>query len=288
MDMLISIVVNAIIFGEMAVLVGVISKKSTAFQERIDTSNTAMKNLKIPDEIQNEVREYLIATHEKLEQQEEIARFSQMISASLKVEVSQQIFYSITKKNKVIHNIVKMQIKDFSEKVAKHPSNLLSTVSSPDTLEHEIISSIVKYLIMELKNPEDIVIMQNTCEQEMYYIANGICTVQILDQTKKLNKCIRNLLPGDHFGEICLIYGSPRTATVISRNYSTLGKMTLEVYHDLTTEYPAIISGLKEYIFQYDDPLTMFCKESLERVPFLQGIGNEAIYDLMFSLRKRF
>jgi CRP-like cAMP-binding protein len=123
----------------------------------------------------------------------------------------------------------------------------------------------------------------------MYYVANGVCTVDIVDQAKKLNKNIRNLLPGDHFGEIGMIYGTPRTATVLSKNYSTLAKMSLEIYHDLTTEYPTMVTALKEHIYsRYDDPLTLFCKESLERIPYFQNIGNEAIYDVMFTLTKRF
>jgi CRP-like cAMP-binding protein len=51
----------------------------------------------------------------------------------------------------------------------------------------------------------------------MYYIAKGICTVEIIDQAKRLNKNVRNLLPGDHFGEISMIYESPRTANVFSK-----------------------------------------------------------------------
>jgi len=65
--------------------------------------------------------------------------------------------------------------------------------------------------------------------------------------------------------------------------------MSLEIYHDLTTEYPTMVSALKEHIYScYNDPLTLFCKESLERIPFFQNIGNEAIYDVMFTLTKRF
>jgi uncharacterized protein YrzB (UPF0473 family) len=72
-------------------------------------------------------------------------------------------------------------------------------------------------------------------------------------------------------------------------NYSTLAKMSVEVFHDLTTEYPGMITALKEHIYkEYNDPLTLFIKESLERIPYFQDIGNEAIYDVMFTLTKRF
>lgn len=65
--------------------------------------------------------------------------------------------------------------------------------------------------------------------------------------------------------------------------------MSVEVFHDLATEFPSFISSLKEHIYDvYDDSLTQFTKESLERVPYFQEVGSEAIYDTMFTLTKRF
>ena len=285
--MLAAKLVNALIFGEMAVLVEAISRKSTEFQEKIDTANTAMSNLSLPGNLRDDVRDFLIFTQGTLEQQEEMASFFKMISSSLKIEVSQQIFFSVAKENEIIKNIVKAQMDQFAKNMFGY-NNPIEKQKAFNEKEREIIFSIVKYLTVELKNPEDVIIEQNARTQEMYYVAKGVCTVQVVDQTKKLNKCVRNLLPGDHFGEIGMIYGTPRTATVLSKNYSTLAKMSLEVYHDLTTEYPSMVNALKEQIYKYDDSLTMFCKESLERIPFLQGVGNEAVYDVMFSLSKRF
>jgi hypothetical protein len=43
--MLISAMFNAVVFGTMAVLVQEISKKTIEFQDKLDTANTAMKNL---------------------------------------------------------------------------------------------------------------------------------------------------------------------------------------------------------------------------------------------------
>ena len=40
-------VINANIFGNLAVIIGELNKKASRFQENIDTANTAMKNLKI-------------------------------------------------------------------------------------------------------------------------------------------------------------------------------------------------------------------------------------------------
>lgn len=99
---------------------------------------------------------------------------------------------------------------------------------------------------------------------------------------------MRFLLPGDHFGEIGLIYGVPRTATVLAKNYVTLGMMTVEVYNDLITDFPLMQDSLKEHLYSYNDNLTRFTLDSLLRVPYFQDVGNEALYDVMHTLKKRF
>ena len=294
LTMLFSAIVNAIIFGEMAVLVETISRKETEFQERIDTANTAMKNLSLPDGIQNEVREYLIYTQGTLEQQTEMFKFLDMISSSLKVEVSQEIFHAIAMQPKkqnetnIIRDIVKKEVVAFERSIPKNRPGSQSVESILEKKQNEIISNIVKYLVVMLKSPEDNIIEQNARSREMYFIAKGICTIQVVDQTKKLNKCVRNLLPGDQFGEIGLLYGTPRTASVISKNYTTLGIISVEVYNDLITDYPSMQHALKEHIYTYDDKLTEFTKASLLRVPYFQDIGNEALYDVMYTLKTRF
>ena len=47
---LIGAIVNANIFGNLAVLIQAMNHKQTEFQEKIDTANTAMKNMKLPDQ----------------------------------------------------------------------------------------------------------------------------------------------------------------------------------------------------------------------------------------------
>ena len=42
------ILYNAVIFGEMTVLVSEVSKKESGFQQQVDVANTAMKNMDLP------------------------------------------------------------------------------------------------------------------------------------------------------------------------------------------------------------------------------------------------
>lgn len=44
-------IINALIFGNMAVMVQSLSRKASLFQEKIENANEAMKNLKMPSQI---------------------------------------------------------------------------------------------------------------------------------------------------------------------------------------------------------------------------------------------
>ena len=58
-SMMLGAVVNATIFGNMALLILDMNKKADEFQTIIDTSNTAMKIEKMPPDIQSRVVAYL-------------------------------------------------------------------------------------------------------------------------------------------------------------------------------------------------------------------------------------
>ena len=81
---------------------------------------------------------------------------------------------------------------------------------------------------MQLATPEDEIIKQDddiSRNSEIFFIGRGDCEVNVRDERGRENEGIRILEEGDHFGEIQLVYGCRRTATVISRNYNTLAKM---------------------------------------------------------------
>ena len=91
--MIISAMMNAFIFGEMAVLVQEMDRKDLEFQESLDIANTAMHSLAIPDRIQDDIREYLMSVNEYKTQQNEMQEFMKSISPSLKKKVEKYIFF---------------------------------------------------------------------------------------------------------------------------------------------------------------------------------------------------
>jgi len=117
----------------------------------------------------------------------------------------------------------------------------------------------------------------------MFIIARGECLVNIRDEKNKLIKKFKVLGPSDYFGEVSLIYGCKRTATVISRKYTTLAKLSKATYSEVTTEFPKIREILKKGVFKYNDRMKRFIKASIKKVEYFADAGDDAMHDLMYN-----
>ena len=53
-----SSLLNALIFGDIASLMAIISRRSQIYQDRLDSANTVMANIKLDDWTQDEIREF--------------------------------------------------------------------------------------------------------------------------------------------------------------------------------------------------------------------------------------
>jgi len=145
------------------------------------------------------------------------------------------------------------------------------------------IGALVTRLSTSLASPDDVLVDQNDDTHDMFLIAKGECQVKITSLTAKLENW-RTLRPGDYFGEISMIYESRRTAQVMSVKYSTLAKLTAQRYRELITEVPEITNDLKEGIFKLKDRNKMFLLTTLEKIPYLKGISQDILHDIMFTL----
>ena len=53
---------NANIFGTIIQMFQSMNRKADIFQSQIDTANTSMKNMKMPEDLQESIREYMTYT----------------------------------------------------------------------------------------------------------------------------------------------------------------------------------------------------------------------------------
>ena len=83
---------------------------------------------------------------------------------------------------------------------------------------------------------------------DIFFIAKGGATVTIEDTAAITYKDFRTIAPGEHFGEIGVIYGCPRTATVTSNGYSTYARLSDDSFKRLKQEIPELEHEMRSFI----------------------------------------
>ena len=76
---------------------------------------------------------------------------------------------------------------------------------------------------IQFEEPESRIIKQNDDKSEapfMFFIERGGCKVEINDKDKMRNKSkkVRDLYPGDYFGERSLLRDTPRAANIVAQS----------------------------------------------------------------------
>lgn len=85
-------IINANIFGNIAVILQQINRKQSSFHEKVEMATSTMRNMSVPEYLQNKVQAYLISTQSTLDQQKEFDSFLKLLSPSLRTEVTKHIF----------------------------------------------------------------------------------------------------------------------------------------------------------------------------------------------------
>jgi potassium voltage-gated channel Eag-related subfamily H protein 7 len=173
---------QAVLFGEMAVLMSNLNAKTSRFQEIQDTTNTTMKNMKLPLTLQFAVTDYLVASQNKLDFRDEYDHFDQILAPSLKEEMK-AILYVKLRDNPLFHG---------EERLAIYTLNKLEN---------------------EFTKPEQDITTQGERGDDLYFVAQGSCIVKMIDH-KKRERLVRIIKQGEHFGELSMLYPTVRTCTV--------------------------------------------------------------------------
>ena len=151
------------------------------------------------------------------------------------------------------------------------------------------MNDIVHRTKIQFEEPEARIIKQNDDKSDnrfMFFIERGECIVQINDKDKMRNKSknVRTLYPGDIFGEIAFLYDAKRSASVTSTNYTTLGKIPEDEIKTLFELYPFFKKELVKRTVRYDDDLKIFLESILKTIDYLQGVPDETINKIIFSM----
>jgi hypothetical protein len=244
-------IINANIFGNMAVILQSLNKKSTNFQEKLDIANETMKNLNIPMKLQEEVKNYFTFTQNTLDHQQELDEFLKTLSPSLRQKIISSIFSEVININPVFNN----------NKAA--------------------ISHILLSLETKLFYPEDQIITQGDHPDFVYFISRGECDISVFTEKQK-EIYVSTIREGAYFGEVALLKNCKRTASVFSKNYTTLAQVDCIAFRDIIQEFPSIKASMETTIREkYKDPWKKFQKKSIHNIDYFSyGISDEIIEEI--------
>eukprot|EP00359_Climacostomum_virens_P009226 CAMPEP_0204918572 /NCGR_PEP_ID=MMETSP1397-20131031/16238_1 /ASSEMBLY_ACC=CAM_ASM_000891 /TAXON_ID=49980 /ORGANISM="Climacostomum Climacostomum virens, Strain Stock W-24" /LENGTH=950 /DNA_ID=CAMNT_0052091901 /DNA_START=48 /DNA_END=2900 /DNA_ORIENTATION=- len=246
--------ITAILFGEMAVLMSNLNRRETHFQSILDSTLTTMENMKLPKQLCNKILDYILATQHSLSAQEEYETFQKYISPRLQSQVSICVFDPVVKSNKI--------------------------------LKHEAKTS--EFIVQKLQNlftkPEEEIVIQGTDAEELYFIASGEVKVFVMDETQE-KKFVCFLGKGAHFGEIALVYHTPRTATVESVGYSNVALLVKKDYETLISRHPHILEKFRSATTQYDDPWKKYLLEILFQAEYFENLNPDVFQELAYLMQ---
>mmetsp|Transcript_17142 Transcript_17142/g.26498 ORF Transcript_17142/g.26498 Transcript_17142/m.26498 type:complete len:126 (-) Transcript_17142:16-393(-) len=122
--------------------------------------------------------------------------------------------------------------------------------------------------------PEDKIISQGEQGDRLYLIAKGDCTIWVTDHLKR-QRFVRTADQGEYFGEVAILFETPRTATVKSQNYCTLACLSKKTFFELCNSFPEIIVRMRSRALEYDDPWKEFRRTVVEAVSYFKAVQQE-------------
>ena len=249
-------IINANIFGELAVLVSAMNRKATIFQEKIDIANTAMKNLFLPEKLQIRVLGFLTYTQTLLESQKELETFLKMISPSIRESVVKHIFHDFLQENSAFKD------------------------------NEDLIDSLTRKLDVQIYQPEDHLVSQGEEPEKLFFISNGQCRVYVRDQEGN-DEEVNVISDGNLFGEIAMLNKCQRTATVKTVNYCTIASITKQEFEDICIQYPYTQGKLKEGMRKYSDKLKVFQKLVLSDI-YTKHLEDETLEEMTYTIKQKY
>ena len=132
-------------------------------------------------------------------------------------------------------------------------------------------------------------------ESFMYFIVKGKFSIHVKTEHLKpeiMDKenepaPVHNLIDGDHFGEIGMIFECKRTATVRSENYGSLAMLKKSDFMELTKTFEQMTPLFKTQIYKYKDELTLWKYMEMEKIPYFRKLSLATKQELIYSLERK-
>lgn len=249
--------ISGYMFGEMVVLVSNLNKDSNAFNELMVITNTAMNNMGIHPKLQFNIMDYLIATHENASNQEQYENFRAIIPPSI---------------------VRKMNASIYADIIADTPVFCSDPQATNEILIH-INNSFYK--------PEEVVISQGDESNCLLFLVSGMLEVEIEPICEGEKFTIRKINPKEYFGEIGILFDTPRTASVKVSKYANVGYVQKNLFFGIMNKYPKTLDLLRlTALHAYPrDPNKRYLYKNIIRLPYFKYLSLPVLWKLMYKLK---
>jgi small-conductance mechanosensitive channel/CRP-like cAMP-binding protein len=160
-------------------------------------------------------------------------------------EVRTAIFYSFQRRNIEIPYPIQVQLEKSSsepgaeEKLAEE-ERLLAGVDLFATLPPDLRRQIAAASPMVVYGSGETVVRQGEDGQSMFVILSGAVSVQLEPSKKE----VARIQPGGYFGEMSLLTGEPRSATVLAVGDVTVVEIAADLFRRIAVEQPEAIEKI--------------------------------------------
>jgi len=236
--LLLGSMITAVLFGQITVLVLDLNGHSANMQEALEASNDVMISLRLPKTMVALVNEFLSRTHNYRKRQSDLRQFFEMVPEDLKQQVITSVFSSAVQKCHFF-----------------------------DLDQHD---KVMQSLNMVHTKPEETVIHRGSRADSVFIVSSGellVCACNSLGE----ESVFKRLSGGNYFGEVGVLLGTRRTASVTALNYCVLAVLAADSFHRIST--PAVRWKAKEHIYTaYREPWREFVVSCLKLVPALAAV----------------
>lgn len=85
-----------------------------------------------------------------------------------------------------------------------------------------------------------------------------------------------------------MIYKCKRTATIVSRNYNTMARISYPKFREVALNYPFYQILLKRQVFDYKDDKLMYLRSQIRKIPFFKtNLPKKILHDMIFGMEAK-
>src|ERR1051325_6737724 len=120
------------------------------------------------------------------------------------------------------------------------PQHFLQRIKLFSALSVQDCAEVVKRMKRRDFPPNQLIVREGAPGNSMFFITAGLVEVRKKDPNTGIDFLLTEMGPGQNFGEMALLTGKPRTASVTSTQATTCAVLEEPEFRDLLLRYPKI------------------------------------------------